>query len=129
MLIFAKDSISTYKIDSSSVVVEIDDSTLPSGFIMSHPSIPNTYTWTPSQANLASQTFSVQDLTPTSIFATQTAQTNKTINNILSEANTAVGLSFSSLSTLQIKALLGCLLYKEGVINPDLTIATLSTWL
>ena len=60
--------------------------------------------------------------------STKTAQQNAVFQNIKTTAQSAVGVSYGSLTAAQVRALLAILLWKEGAFTRTGTVDTLSKW-
>jgi len=55
--------------------------------------------------------------------------TEQAREDVLTIVQSTVGVSYTDLTTVQIKALLGALLWKAGGFNNDLTVKPLNEWL
>jgi hypothetical protein len=60
--------------------------------------------------------------------STRTTQQNAVFQNIKTTAQSAVGVSYGSLTAAQVRALLAILLWKEGAFTRTGTVDTLSKW-
>jgi|GEM_PF-4470960 hypothetical protein len=106
--------------DSNSVIITVQDSTLPYGFSIGSVNKADTYTWSPSASNLASKTFSVSDLTPTAAMTAIITKRNDVIAALVALNGTNV--LTTTYTNTQLKDILMWCVYELGGLNNDMTL-------